>query len=503
MPTLAAIDLGSNSFHMIIARVLEHDIQILDRLREPVRLAAGLDDKRRLSQESQDRAIECLERFGQRLRSVPDAQVRAVATNTLRRARNARDFAERARAALGTEIEVVSGLEEARLIYLGVTQSHATGAAQQLVVDIGGGSTEVILGKGFDVLEAHSLYLGCVGLSAEYFDNGTKIDRDRFRKAETAAGLELQPISRPMRTLGWEAAVGASGTAHAIANALRENGWEESGITLAGMKKLRKALVRAGSVDGAGVRGIQPAREPVLCGGLAILITIFKHLGVEKMSTAAGALREGVLYDFVGRLRHEDIRDRTIRRFTDQYHADRSHAERVERTALNLLAQLRPTWKIDMAEAERLLRWATRLHEIGLEVSHTGFHKHGAYLIQHSTMPGFAADDQQKIAALVRGHRRKVVPSIFAAFPKPLDTRLLRLCVLLRLAVLLHRSRSTADIPDIAVDEEWTHVDLYFPAEWTKKHPLTVADLEREAGYLESAAIKLHVHEAPAAQPSR
>jgi len=501
--TLAAVDLGSNSFHMIIARYRGHDLQIFDRLREPVRLAAGLDDDRMLSEEAQARALECLERFGQRLRGIDDPKVRAVATNTMRRARNARDFAEKAYRALGTEIEVISGAEEARLIYLGVAQSHSSGIDRRLVVDIGGGSTEIIIGKGFDVLEAHSLYMGCVGMSQRFFREG-RLDRDHFRQAETAAGLELQSLERPMRDLGWEHAIGASGTVNAIGEVMRQNGFTDRSIDLAGMKKLRKALVRFGTLDRVRLRGLQPARLPVLPGGLAILIAIFRRLEIERMDATSGALREGVLYDLVGRIRHEDIRDRTIRRFTEQYHADRGQAARVERTALNLLAQARPDWPIDHDEAARLLGWSSLLHETGLAVAYAGYHRHGAYLIEHSVMPGFSSLDQKQIADLVHGHRRKLTGDLFAEHSGPRRELLLRLCVLLRIAVLLHRGRGPAVVPRLSVHENWARVELTFPSGWFEEHPLTRADLEQEQAYLQDVGIRLDLtlENAPSSLPS-
>jgi len=491
--TLAAIDLGSNSFHMLIARYSGHDVRILDRLREPVRLAAGLSADKRLSEEAQDRAVACLERFGQRLAHVPPNHIRAVGTNTIRRARNAREFATRAQAALGAPIEVVSGQEEARLIYLGVTQTHAIDAERRLIVDIGGGSTEIIAGSGADVLEAHSLYMGCVDYSQRFFPKG-EIDRERFRAAETAASLELQSIERPLQRHGWETVIGASGTVHAISTMLRLNGYSDR-ITLAGMKKLRKALVRSGSIESAPIRGLQASRAPVLPGGLSILIAIFKTLGLEWMRAAPGALREGLLYDLVGRIRHEDIRDRTIRRVTEQYHVDRDQALRVERAALQLYDQLENAIDGDRREVRRLLGWASRLHEIGLAVSHTGFHKHGAYLVQHSDMPGFSADEQTRVAVLIRTHRRKLANALFGDLPPDRVESMKRLCVLLRLAVLLNRSRTDAAIPATSVDDDWKRLRLIFASGWMIDHPLTVADLEQEAAYLSSVAIQLELRE--------
>ncbi|HMB70515.1 MAG TPA: exopolyphosphatase, partial [bacterium] len=380
--TVAAVDLGSNSFHMVIARYLEHDLHMMDRLREPVRLAEGLQPDESIAAEVAERAIACLERFGQRLRGLPHTQVRAVGTNTMRQAQNARDFGARARKALGHPIEVISGQEEARLVYLGISHTHPMEGTRRLAVDIGGGSTEVIVGEGFEALRSHSLFMGCVRFSREFFPGGA-ITRDGFRKAENAAGLELQTVREPLRAMGWDSAVGSSGTINAVSELLSQNGLGGPEITLPRMKKLRKTLVAAGHVDRLSLAGLKPDRAPVLAGGLAILIGVFKNLEVAVMSPSSGALREGVLYDLVGRMEHQDVRDRTIRRLVDQYHVDLAHAGRVEATALGTLAQLEPAWAKDDAwagepgAARRLLTWASLLHEIGLTVSYTGYHKHG------------------------------------------------------------------------------------------------------------------------------
>jgi exopolyphosphatase/guanosine-5'-triphosphate,3'-diphosphate pyrophosphatase len=503
--SLASVDLGSNSFHMVIARTIDHELRILDRIRDPVRLAAGLDAEGRLTEEAQRRALACLERFGERLREIPTSHVRVVGTNTLRRARNAREFQGRAEEALGHAVEVISGKEEARLVYLGVAHSVPGDSHHRLVVDIGGGSTEVIVGEGFEVIDAHSFYVGCVTMSRRHFPEG-RVTRDRFREAETAAALELRTIERRIRALGWQACIGASGTIAAIAEILRQAGWSSGGITLAGLKKLRRVAVRAGDVDGmpAAMRGLKPERASVLPGGLAILIALFKSLEIEAMRESTGALREGVLYDLIGRIRHEDVRDRTIRRFVDRYRPDVAQAARVERTALRLLQSVIEAMGGDREGAERFLVWASRLHEVGLAVSYAGFHKHGAYLVAHSEMPGFAADDQALLAALIRGHRRRLSRSLFGDLSAKRSEFALRLCVLLRLAVLLNRSRVAETIPRMAVDEDWSRITLTFPCGWLAAHPLTAADLGDEASYLRAIGCRLEVvdADAPGAAPS-
>jgi len=495
--SLAAVDLGSNSFHLVIAKAGRHDVRIVDRLREPVRLAGGLDDGGMLSDESQRRALACLSRFAERLHPLSPSCVRAVGTNTLRRARNGREFLARAQEILGHRIEVISGREEARLVYLGVAHHAPAETARRLVVDIGGGSTEIITGEGFENLEAHSLFVGCVGLSQRFFEGGV-VTRDRFRAAETEARLELRTIERVIRTRGWEVCLGAAGTVASVAGILREQGWTRGGVTPRGLAKLRRALVRAGSVEAARLAGLREDRAPVLAGGLAILIGVFESLGVEEMLESPGALREGVIYDLLGRIRHEDVRDRTIRRFVDRYHADLEQAARVERTAVHLFRKSSFGRSPEARSVERLLRWAARIHEIGLAVAYAGYHRHGAYLVANSDMPGFSSDEQRLLAALVRGHRRRFSRSIFADLPKDRVETAWRLTILLRLAVLLNRSRVADPTPGVSVAKDWAKIVLEFPPGWLGRHPMTAADLEHEAASLAPAAVELIVRESPA-----
>ena len=490
--TFASLDLGSNSFHMKIVRMIEQRLDIVDRLREQVQLAGGLDENKNLSEEAQTRALATLERFGERVRDIPKSQVRAVGTNTLRRARNARQFLDRAIDALGHNIEIISGQEEARLIYIGVTQALADVSEQRLVVDIGGGSTECIIGEGFDPKQTASLYMGCVSYSREFFPKGA-IEADAMRRAETAAGVELETIRRQFRSLGWKSAVGSSGTILAIEGILRENGWSKEGINPKGLKKLNKAVLNAGHVDNLVLPGLEKERAPVLPGGLAILRAVFDSLEVEQMLPSTGALREGVLYDLVGRSRQEDIRDRTVAEFSSHYHIDKAQAKRVEQTARECLEQVAEDWELTDPEAQKLLAWAARLHEIGLTISYSGYHKHSEYLIANSEMPGFSRNDQGLIATLVRNHRRKLDRSLFESFRKVEFSQALRLCVILRLAVLLNRNRGPQPLPPFKLHAEKDRLEIYFPQKWLDEHALTRADLEAESALLKKTGIDLWV----------
>jgi len=489
--TVAGVDLGSNSFHMIVARVDEGQLHIVDRMRERVRLASGLGPDRRLSEEAMERGLACLTRFGQRVRELPPGSVRAAGTNTLRQAKNAPVFLSRAQEALGHPIDVIAGREEARLIYLGVAHGVPNSPGRRLVIDIGGGSTECILGEGFDSIATESTYMGCVSFSNRFFPAGI-ITRDAFRKAQTAAALELQSFERPYRSLGWQACYGSSGTVLAIAEAVEKSGFAEDGLTRKGLKKLRAVLCELGSTAKVTLPGVDPDRAAVLPGGLAILLAVFKSLGIERMRPAESALREGLLYDLIGRIRHEDVRERSIRWLAERSHADLEQAARVERTALRALAGVKESWGLEDEDAQSYLTWAARLHEIGLDIAHTGFHKHGAYVVGNADMPGFSKNDQQLLAFVVLAQRRKFPTEALAALPEPQRERALRLAIVFRLACCLNRSRMS-DPPAFALKSDGKRLVLRFEPEGFERSPLTRADLDEEAARLAAVGIELEV----------
>jgi exopolyphosphatase / guanosine-5'-triphosphate,3'-diphosphate pyrophosphatase len=490
--SVAAVDLGSNSFHMVVAQVKEGHVHVVDRLKERVSLAAGLDDDGNLTLAAQRRAMACLARFAQRLRDMPPKNVRAVGTSALRQAKNAGDFLRRAERQLGHAIEVVPGREEARLIYLGVAHSRQDDVGQRLVVDIGGGSTECIIGRGFEPLVTDSLHMGCVEWSLRYFKGG-RITKKGMQKARIAARLEVRTIRNRYRRLGWQASIGSSGTILAVEQILVANGWTTQGITRKGLARLRKAMIQAGRADRLELAGMEADRADVLPGGVAILSAIVDGLAIERMATSTGALREGVLFDLLGRFLHEDVRERTIRRFARRYGADPAQAARVERTAAKLLKQVAAAWDLGDDDASRLLAWAARVHEVGLAVAYSGHHRHGAYLVANSDMPGFSRDDQQTLAALILGHRRKLISEMLYALPGPFAERAGRLCVLLRLAVLLHRSRTERRPPSFVVTAAKNRLSVRFLDGWLTRHPLTRADLDEERSFLADAGFELDV----------
>lgn len=490
-PTVAAVDLGSNSFHMVVARVAGRDFQVLDRVKHPVRLAAGLDARGRLSPAAQHRALEALRAFGERVADLPQGSVRAVGTNSLRKAHNTLPFLVRASAALGHPIEVISGREEARLIYLGVCRElHAPG--RRLVVDIGGGSTELIVGEGADPLLLDSLYMGCVSWSTRFFPEGD-IKRQGMRQAITAAMLELETVADQYRGSGFELAVGSSGTILAVERILIDSGLSPEGITPAGLKKLRAALLSAGRVGALRLPGLQRDRRAVLPGGVALLSAVMDSLGVTRMSTSPSALREGVLVDLLGRFRHEDVREHTIQHLAERFSVDLGQAQRVSGTALELFDQVARLWSLDPEIHRPMLAWAATVHEVGLFIAWPSHHKHGAYVLAHADLPGFSRPEQETLAALVLGHRGKLDADRFKATAPSPPPELDRLMVLLRLSCRLHRSRSPRPLPPLTLEVADKSLNLKFQAGALDERPLTRADLTEEAEMLLAAGFSLQV----------
>jgi exopolyphosphatase/guanosine-5'-triphosphate,3'-diphosphate pyrophosphatase len=491
--TLAAIDLGSNSFHLIVARPRPGgQFQVIDRLREMVRLGEGLNPDRSLLPEVADRALGCLERFGQRLRDMPPGSVRAVGTNTLRQVRAGDAFLARAEQALGHPIAVIAGREEARLIYLGVAHGLAAGRERRLVVDIGGGSTELIIGRHFTPGLRESLHMGCVSATGRHFSDGV-ISSQAMSRAELYAALEVRPVRELFRATGWDRVVGSSGTIRAIRDLVVAEGWCDDGISAAALERLSRALVEQGHSDRLDFRSLSAERRPVFAGGVAVLRGVFTSLGLERMGVSDEALREGLLYEMMGRVRRGDVRERTVSTMMRRHRVDRPHALRVEATALDLFARAREPWGLDDGEHQALLRWAARLHEAGLAVAHSQYQKHGAYLLLNADMSGFSRREQALLSTLVRGHRRKFPAAEFEALPADTRQPVRRLCVLLRLAVLLHRSRSSEVKPALELTVAGETLNVGFPDGWLDTHPLTRAELDEEAGRLAAAGLELRL----------
>ena len=395
---LAAIDLGSNSFHLIIARVEHHEMRPVETLSEKVQLGAGLQNGL-LDDAAVERGLDCLARFKQVLDSVEPFRTRIVGTNALRQARNRRLFTLPAEQLLGIPVDVIYGREEARLVYLGVAHSLADDEHSRLVVDIGGGSTEFIIGQRFEPLERDSLQLGCVSYSNRYFKQG-KITRRRYQNAYAAARREVSHICHRYHARRWQDCVGSSGTLQAIENILKHFWWSESGITRDGLAQLEQVLLGFPHFDKIDIECLTESRRNVILAGVAITAGIFDELKIDLMRTSPGALREGVIYDLLGRLSHEDVRERTIQALMQRYSADASIAQIVEKRARILYLTTRRAWQLTHKDWD-LLRWSCCTHEIGMAISHKHFNRHGAYVLRNADLPGFSQNEQETLALLV------------------------------------------------------------------------------------------------------
>ena len=487
-PILAAVDLGSNSFRLQVARVENDQLYMLDSLREPVRLAAGLTEDKRLDKDAQQRALACLQRFGERLRGLPRQAVRAVGTNSLRVAKNATEFLQQAEAALGFPIEVIAGHEEARLIYLGVAHGLPQSDGKRLVMDIGGGSSEFIIGRGLVPLKLESLYMGCVSYSLRYFPDG-KITKSNLKQAELAARNELQTIAAEFSRGHWDMALGSSGSVRVLCDMLELNGYSTGGITLAGLEQLRAHLLDAGDVRRLDLQGLKPDRIPVLPGGFAILYAACCELGIEQMEPALGALREGVLYDLLGRFHHHDMRDVTTQQFMRRYHVNVRQAERVARLADQLARQFLDGQATD--DALRLLGWVASLHEIGISIAHSAYHKHSAYMLRNADMPGFSSKEQNRLSLLALAHRGGL-EKMRGLLDAPQD---LALAMALRLAALFHRNRADLAAPAMQAHLSGAKFHLLLSPGWLAQNPLTHTALQEEARQWKEVGVSVQVAE--------
>lgn len=488
----AAIDLGSNSFHIIIAREVHGVIQVINKHKEMIRLRSGLDKKGNLSPEAFTSAIACLERFGQLIKDIPCRQVRAVGTNTLRNAHNSHQFLKSAKKALGHEVEIISGQEEARLIYLGVSHSLPDNEEQRLVVDIGGGSTEYIIGKHFSNDHLTSTEMGCVSISQLFFAKN-KVNETSLDNAITHCHQILHPHYQKLKKLGWDTAIGASGSIKAIANILEENQWSQKGITLKGMQSLSTKLIAAGSVEKANIKGLKEERVPVLLGGLAILMASFKVLKIEIMQISANALREGLIFDTLGRLHSKDAREASITSIQQWMKIDTQQANYVAETALRLYDQVNSAWKLHNPDYSyrKFLNWAAQVHEIGIALSYKRYRHHSAYIIENADLAGFSLQEKQILATMTLNHRGKFIKDSFTIFPQEHEEQLSYLTLILRLAVRIHRGRENENLAPLIYIKEKYNIHLTFRENWLDNHPLTKLDLDIEAAHLATAGFTL------------
>ena len=489
---IAAIDMGSNSFHLAVARLDHGELKLLEGLSEKVRLGGGLDANECLTEEIQNRALACLSRFAQHLDGIAPDRLRIVGTNALRVARNTEVFLKKAENILHHPVEVIAGREEARLIYMGVAHTLAS-QSRRLIIDIGGGSTELIIGERFEPILAESTYMGCVSYTSRFFADGV-ISHKAMIRAKTAARQELAPLLGNYLETGWDAVVGSSGTFKAMRQVAMALGLDKGTghLTASAVRELLRMMLKYDHISEIDLPGIKEDRKAVLPAGLAIVAALFEELGIKTMEYSDGALREGVLHDMIGGHGDDDIRDRSVVAMMARYHVDMAQAERVTATAAHLLEQTAGMLALNEDDTDLLLR-AARLHEVGMAVSHTGFHKHGDYLLRYSDMAGFSQPVQTKLALLVGNHRRKIKPEHYNAIVEAGGLTLLRQCLLLRLAVLLHHSRRRESHPLVQLRTDGLRFTLTFPDGWLDSNPLLAQDLLEEIEVFSSVGTTLDV----------
>lgn len=488
---LAAVDLGSNSFHLVVARVEHGQLRVIDRLRESIRLAAGLSDDGTLTPTKRREALACLAKFGQRLAHLPDDRIWIVGTQTLRRLKSPRAFLIAAETALGHPVEIVSGREEARLIYLGVAHGLKDNGNRRLVIDIGGGSTEFIIGERFETIERESLQMGCVAGSVLWFADGA-ISRKRYESAQASIALQLQQFAADFRARGWKEVYGSSGTIRAIGSIARALGNQEGTITRASVNEIRERILRVSHSDRLDLPGLQEDRRQIIVAGFVVFDTVMDTLGIKSLQVAETAMREGLLYDMLGRAAESDPRIATIDGLGQRYAVDAAQARRVERMALHLFDQVAAAWELD-DEHRAWLQFAARVHEIGLAIAHSQHHQHAEYLLENSDLAGFTRSDQEVLAIIVRGHRRNPPANKLRALPARASAPARRVTVLLRLAALLHRARVDERPPRLTASARGEVLSITLPQRWLESHPLTQTDLDQEQEYLKDLGMKLVV----------
>jgi len=486
---IAALDLGSNSFHITLVKVEHGEIRPLEILGEKVQLAADLSDDRILSNAAIARALDCLQRFAQLVTKLAPGTIRIVGTQVLRKARNRYQLIWQARQLLGHDIEVISGHEEARLIYLGVSHRLPQSDETRLVIDIGGGSTELIIGKNFEAHALESISLGCVSLTKRYFEDGI-ITSTKYASAYTAARLKLLDIENRFTPNRWQTAIGTSGSARTIAAVCDANGFGKNEITAAGIKWQKKHLLKIGDINNLDLKEIKESRRSIYPAGLAIMEAIFDALEIESMQYCDWALREGVIYDLLGRSQQEDVRTRTLNAMIERCAVDVEHANQISNTALESLAKVAQFWQLNEPWHQEVLFWAAQIHEVGRAISHNKYHKHGAYLIKHADLAGFSHQEQHMLALLVRYQKRKIKLEAFAKFDM-LNESLLKLCILLRLAIILNNCRTKNEPFSIKFKPIENGLSLHFIDDYLSHNQLTAAKLMQEANFLQKIDFNL------------
>src|SRR6056297_285966 len=487
----AAVDLGSNSFHMLVARRENGELRVIDRIREMVRIAGGLDAEGKLDEATRSRALECLARFGQRLAEIPDHQARAVGTQTFRRLKHPQHFLVVAETALGCPIDIISGREEARVVWLGVSEGTSFAERPRMVIDIGGGSTEIAAGKAPEPEFTESIQFGCVGVTRKAFGKG-RITARRWQRAADEIETELQAIAPQLARTGGQHAIGSSGTIRAVQAIVAARQATLPGpIQAAQVDELSRSVIEFGHVERVELPGLSSSRQPVIAGGLLVLQACMRIFGIATLEVSPFALREGLLHDLVGRLEQRDPREKTVRGMAERFQVDRAQAERVRDFALCAFEHLAGPFELRQIHRD-LLDWSCRLHEIGLGIAHSHYQLHSAYIVEHSDMAGFTRQEQQFMAFLLRYQRRKLPDDALEQLPPRLHDSARTLLSVVRLAVAIARSRTDADLPDFALSRpDDRTLSLALPPGWLQSHPLSARSLELERRQLARLGMRL------------
>lgn len=488
--TIAAIDIGSNSFHLIVAKHESGNIQVIDRIKEMVRLGAGLDKNDKLDESSQEKALSCLHRFGQRISNISGNGVRVVATGALRKASNQEAILEKANELLGHEIEIISGSEEARLTYIGVSHNIAEEHGRRLIIDIGGASTELTLGEDFEPIYVQSLDIGSATLTQMYFPDG-EITPKLLKKASIYVMLELEPYIEAYKHLGWDSVIGTAGSIKSVERVIAKKENSDQIIKYESLLKIYEKITKLSHFDELDFDGLKEARRKSFVAGLIILKSIFEVLELKRMRVSEGGIREGILYDLIGRDQHKDTRSKTINDLAKKYRIDEAQANYVEQTSTNLLDQVAEDWSLDNDECANLLAWVSKVREVGLSVSHVQHHRHSEYILKHSVLLGFSRHEQQILAVLARLQRSGFHQHMIETLPVYWQEKVTKLAVLLRLSVLMHRSRNYKTHVDPKISASKQKIELLFPETYLDQHPLTQADLDAERKILKNCNFDL------------
>ncbi|WP_395344770.1 exopolyphosphatase [Ningiella sp. W23] len=492
--TIAALDIGSNSFHLVVARVVADAIQVTQRVKHKVRLADGLDDKNILSKEAMQRGVDTLESMLDSLAGVSTHSVRIVATHTLRRAKNTQSFLRMARKVFPYPIEVISGAEEARLIYTGIA-NHTDIEGSRLIIDIGGGSTEFAVGKEAEPELCKSVQMGCVSYQKRFFCDG-KITRTAVEKAITAAQQDLELACTNLRQTSWQHNLASSGTAKAIALVAHPN--EENKAQPFNQHDLQLLLARCiekGESSALDFDGLTEDRKPVFVPGLCIMLAVFQSLNLSSVSISQAALREGVLSELQGKQTSQSVRVRSAQSLATRYDVDTQYAHKVLNTCMNLYGQVKHDWELEAAKYRFMLGWSALLHEVGLQVNSRGIQKHSSYILLNSDLPGFNQDQQKAMGYLVRYHRKKIQTEDAPATLEFSQICLARMLVILRLSILLNINRQVVSETSVTCTVKDAKLKLRFEHDYLANNSLLMADLLKEQKYLETLNINLSFKE--------